>query len=70
MSKKMPIPCLARPGVGGSGVGWRLEEVTHLCLRLGFLEADPEAAFGVQGVCEASTPTKEEVKTALDRRKE
>lgn len=27
---------------GKSGVGWRLEELKHLCLRLGILEAGTE----------------------------
>ena len=70
MSKETPIPCLARPGVGRSRVGWRLEEVMHLCPGLGFLEADTEAEFGVRGVYEGLTPMKEEVKASLDRRKD
>lgn len=66
----MSIPLLARLGTGGSGVGWRLEELTCLCLRLGSLEADAEAEFGGARIYEGSTPMKEGVKPALDRRKE
>lgn len=50
------IPLLAGVGVGGAGVGWRLEERMRLCLRLGFLEADTELpALGRTGQASISS---------------
>lgn len=50
MSKEILIPHLSRVGVGGSGVGWRLEEL-GVCVSGGvFLEVDTEAEFGMQEV--------------------
>lgn len=42
VSKEILVACLARVDAGRSGVGCKLEELQHPCLRLDFLEADTE----------------------------